>query len=111
MNEHFINLTDGTRLDIKVNFATLYYIKKSGVEKLLSKKRATDEDKMEMAAKLIHVILRSNGKNVSFEEAICLVPMDEDEIEILFEEFGKKVEDYKKKENAKKSMGKTQKTK
>ena len=28
MTEHFIDLTDGTRLDIKVNFGTLYYLQR-----------------------------------------------------------------------------------
>lgn len=28
MTEHFIDLTDGTRLPVKVNFGTLYYMQK-----------------------------------------------------------------------------------
>ena len=28
MKEHFIDLTDGTRLEIKVNFGTLYFLQK-----------------------------------------------------------------------------------
>lgn len=108
MNEHFVNLTDGTRMEVKVNFATLYYMSKSGVDRLSRKKKMSDSDKMEIAAKLIYVILRSNGRKVTFDEALCLVPMDVEEIEVLLKDFENKLEKYKKKENAKQEMKKMQ---
>lgn len=104
MNEHLISLTDGTKLEVKVNFATLYYMKKSGVDRLSRKRKQTENDKMDMAAKILYVILRSNGKKVTFDEALCLVPMDIEEIELLLKEFENKLEKYKKKENAKQNM-------
>ena len=103
MNERLITLNDGTKLE--VNFLTLYMIQKSGLGKLLASKngktKLTDDENIEAAAKLIHIILRSNGLKVDEEEAMLLAPMDPEEIRILFDEFGKKVEKYKKKEQTK----------
>lgn len=28
MTDHFVDLTDGTRIEVKVNFGTLYYLQK-----------------------------------------------------------------------------------
>lgn len=109
MNGKLIKLTDGTKLDVKVSFLTLYMIQKDGLAKLMTGKNGkirenlSDEENMEAAAKLIHVILRSNGLKVDEEEAMMLTPMDPEEIRTLFDEFEKKVEEYKKKEQAKNS--------
>ena len=109
MNGKLIKLTDGTKLDVKVNFLTLYMIQKDGLAKLMTGKNGkireniSDEENMEAAAKLIHVIFRSNGLKVDEEEAMMLTPMDPEEIRTLFDEFEKKVEEYKKKEQAKNS--------
>ena len=109
MNGRLIKLMDGTKLDVKVNFLTLYMIQKNGLAKLITGKNGkarenlSDEENMEAAAKLIHVILRSNGLKVDEEEAMMLTPMDPEEIRALFDEFEKKVEKYKKKEQAKNS--------
>ena len=96
MNGKLIKLTDGTKLDVKVNFLTLYMIQKDGLAKLMTGKNGkirenlSDEENMEAAAKLIHVILRSNGLKVDEEEAMMLTPMDPEEIRTLFDEFEKK---------------------
>ena len=106
MDEKLITLTDGTKLEVKVNFLTLYMIQKNGLAKILTGKKEnelSEDENMEAAAKLIHVILRSNGLKVDEEEAMLLTPMDPKEIRLLFDEFGKKVEKYKKKEQAKKT--------
>lgn len=100
MDEKLITLTDGTKLEVKVNFLTLYMIQKNGLAKILTDKKEnelSEDENMEAAAKLIHVILRSNGLKVDEEEAMLLTPMDPKEIRLLFDEFGKKVEKYKKK--------------
>lgn len=68
-----------------------------------------DLDKMpyglqvEIAAKMIYVILRSNGLNVDFRDALVLTPIDVgdgSEFSLVFEDFQKKLEDYQKKEKA-----------
>lgn len=101
MDKKLITLTDGTKIEVKVNFMTLYLIKKSGLDRVINKKHLSESENMEAAAKLIYVILRSNGMKVDKEEAMILTPMDPEEIRTLFEEFGKRVEKYKKKEQAK----------
>nr|DAY95883.1 MAG TPA: hypothetical protein [Caudoviricetes sp.] len=112
MHEKLITLTDGTKLEVKVNFMTLYLVQKTGLEKMLNKKKKlSDAENMEAAAKLIYIILRSNGMKVDEEEAMILTPMDPDEIKELFEEFGQRVEKYKKKEQAKTSTHPTKKRK
>ncbi len=103
-----ITLTNGEKVEVKVNFQTLYLIRKNGLAKLLDEKQKSgeelnDDENMEAAAKLIHVILRSNGFRVDEEEAMQLTPMDPEEIRNIFDEFGKRVNEYKKKEQARHS--------
>ena len=98
MNEKIVTLTDGTKLEIKVNFMTLYMIQKNGLGKFLNRKsekeldNLSDNENMEMAAKLIHAILRSNGLKVDKEEAMMLTPMDPKEIKIFIHKLPVSVE-------------------
>ena len=113
-------LTNGELLAVKVNFFTLYLIKKQGIDKdsitleNREKKLAKIENKksreyftlkdkiesmqLEVASKMIYVILRSNGKMVTFEEALMLCPMDTEEIQKLIMSFKNEMEKVKKKE-------------
>lgn len=105
MKSKLIELTDGTKLEVKVNFYTLYLVKMNGIDKKLEgKNKLTDEENMELAGKLIYVILRSNGLKVDEEEAMMLTPMEAEKIRDIFDEFEKRLESYKKKEKAKKSV-------
>ena len=97
MDEKIITLTDGTKLEVKVNFMTLYLIQKHGLDKVINKEALSEDENMEAAAKLIYIILRSNGLKVDEDEALILTPMDPKVIRELFNEFGKKVDKYKKK--------------
>lgn len=107
MTEHFIDLTDGTRLDIKVNFGTLYYLQKTRGFRRLAKKvektpdKMTDRENMDMCANIIYAILRSNGRSVTFDEALELMPPDPEELKEVLEEFQEKYEKYAKKKAAK----------
>ena len=106
MDEQDIRLENGELLSVKVNFLTLYLIKKTGIDKLqkklkTAKKEAIEDLNIEIAAKMIYVILRSNGKKVDEEEAMMLVPIDAGEIGKLFIEFKNKMEKLKKKEDMK----------
>ena len=80
MKENFIDLTDGTRLSVRVNFGTIYYLQKQKgfyrIQKKAekNKKKLTEEESFELAAYVIYAILRSNGKTVGFDEALSLVP-------------------------------------
>ncbi|WP_075679133.1 hypothetical protein [Roseburia sp. 831b] len=109
MDEKAIHLTDGTVLDVKVNFATLYYMNKMKLQNFIEKEDMTDDENMEVAARLIYVILRSNGRNVTMDEAMILTPMDIDDIKEVFDEFGEKVKTLKKKQQAKQDMKKMMK--
>ena len=108
MNEYFVDLTDGTRLEVKVNFGTLYYLVKINsfkqMEKVAKKKEPTDEEAIEIAAQIIYAVIRSNGRAVTFDEAIRLVPMDLEGMQNILDAFGEQLEEYKKKERAKSNM-------
>lgn len=105
MHDELIHLTDGTTLAVKVNFATLYYIQKSKLTRYLKKDKLSEDDSVEVGAKLIYVILNSNGRRVSFEDAMELIPLDTDEVERVFEAFKMRLEEYKKKQAARTQMG------
>lgn len=106
MKDDFITLTDGSRLDVNVNFATLYYMQKEKLDKLINKKKTTIDDEMELSARLVYLILKSNGRQVTFEEALQLAPIDTEEIGKMLNEFAAKMEKYKKKEDARANMAK-----
>lgn len=110
--ENYINLMDGTRIEAHVNFATIYYLEESGavaLQKKLKEKedkgiKPTDMESMKMASKVMYSILRSNGKKVTVDEAMALIPPDTSEIENIMNIFQSQLENYKKKENAKQTM-------
>lgn len=112
MKEHFIDLNDGTRIQVAMNFGTLFYLQKNGGTKLLERldhkqknnKKITDDESMDVAAKLVHALLRSNGKNVTFDEALMLMPADVDEVRKIIDTYQDEVEKLKKKQKAKESM-------
>lgn len=97
MDEKIITLTDGTKLEVKVNFMTLYLIQKHGLDKVINKEALSEDENMEAAAKLIYIILRSNGLKVDEDEALILTPMDPEVIRELFAEFAKRLINIKKK--------------
>lgn len=97
---HDIVLTDGSVLEVKINFLTIKMIGELGVTKLQKKikKYPKDEDlKILLASKMIYTVLRSSGKAVTEDEALMLVPMDDEIIECVFKEFEKKMTAFKKK--------------
>lgn len=98
-----IRLTDGTLLEVKINFLTMKLIVDEGIEELSNKvkKKEDKKIKMDIAAKLIYIILRSNGKKVDKDEACMLVPADDKIIEELFSEFADKINKFKKKQENK----------
>jgi len=132
MKSKLIKLTDGSKLEVKVNFYTLYLVKMNGIDKKLDGKmnfgtifyldqiggsklgrridklekigKATDSDKMNFAAKLIYAMVRSNGRKVTFDEALQLVPPDPTELLEVVEAYQKEVDKIKKKEESKAQM-------
>lgn len=110
MKGEIIELTDGTRLEVKVNFGTIYYLQKCGGAKLAKrleqkqkkKQNLNDDEQMEFSAKVIYALLRSNGKEITFDEALTLMPVDTESIKAIVDTYSKEVEKIKKKEDAKK---------
>ena len=50
MKSKLIELTDGSKLEVKVNFYTLYLVKMNGIDKKLDgRDDLTDEENMELA--------------------------------------------------------------
>lgn len=102
MNEKVLHLEDGSTVSAKVNFATLYYMQQSGVAKHLkdNPEEMDDDDALMVAAHMLHVLLLSNGRNVTFQEALVLCPLDLDEVREVFEDFQNRLEQYEKKREA-----------
>ena len=110
MTERFVNLTDGTRIEVKVNFGTLYYLQKCrgfySLSKRLEKKKEkginpSPGEAFDVSADIIYALLRSNGKMVTFDEALSLVPPDIDDLTKILDDFQEEYERYSKKKQAK----------
>lgn len=115
MDERVLHLEDGTTVTAKVNFGTIYYMEQIGLFPLLKRanelkkkgKQPTSRDAVQLAAKMIYVLLRSNGRNVDLDEALVLTPIDIDEgseFYAVFEDFNRKLEDFQKKQQARQAM-------
>lgn len=112
MDEKVIHLEDGSTVEAKVNFATLYYMQKEGVITLLERMEKekeetgdyTDDDSMDLLAKMLYVILLSNGRKCSFYDALVLMPLDDVEFEEVLQEFARKMQEFKKKQESRRAM-------
>lgn len=115
MNERVLHLEDGTTIEAKVNFGTLYYMDQIRLFPLMKKidalkkanKEVSDHDSIQLAAKMIYVLLRSNGRNCDLDEALVLTPLDIDEgseFEAVFRDFSEKIEKLEKKRVARESQ-------
>lgn len=116
-----ILLSNGEILQIKINFMTLYLIRKEKVDKATERlkfkekklkeiksrnskeyrdlKEKIDDQQMDIAAQMIYVILKSNKKNITFEDALMLCPADTTQIQKLIDSFAKQMQIIKKKED------------
>ncbi len=110
MTEHFIDLTDGTRIEMKVNFGTLYYLQKCkgfyGLTDRIHKKiekgqEPSPKEAFEVSADIVYALLRSNGRTVTFDEALSLVPPDIEDLSQILDDFQKEYERYSKKKQTK----------
>ena len=106
MNEKVLKLTDGSTITAKVNFATIYYMQRSGLDKLLKdkenpEKELSDDEKMHVAAQMIYILMRSNGMDITFDDALVLCPADTDSIMEVFAEFKKRLSKFVKKKQRK----------
>lgn len=115
MDERVLHLEDGTTIEAKVNFGTLYYMDQIRLFPLMKKadalkkagKELSDHDSIQLAAKMIYVLLRSNGRNCDQDEALVLVPLDVgpgSEFEAVFQDFSEKIEKMEKKRTAREAQ-------
>ena len=112
MNGQFVELTDGSRIEAKMNFGTLYYLQQIGGYQLARrienkqkrKKHVSESESMEFAAKIIYAILRSNGREVTFDEALSLMPPDTKSIEKIIKVYEEELKKRKKKQESKQTM-------
>ena len=112
MKTNIVHLTDGTTMRANVNLGTLLYMEKFGLNEKMQeieemkkrKEEISGYEAIELTAKMAHVILLSNGRDVTFEETLCLIPLDLCEIEWVFKEFSQKLIKIKKKQIARSKM-------
>ena len=112
--EDEILLSNGELLQIKINFMTLYLIRKEKVDKATQRLKFKEtrlkgmksknskeyrdlnekinDQQMDIAAQMIYVILKSNKKNITFEDALMLCPADTSQIQKLIDSFAKQWE-------------------
>jgi hypothetical protein len=106
-----IKLANGEALELNINFLTLKLVMES---KIIDEKE-TEEEKndpiiqFQKTAKLIYFIMYSNGKKITEDDALQLVPIgtDEETEEVfltLIEEFQKRAENFKKKMEARQRL-------
>ena len=110
MEKHLVELMDGSRIEVRVNFGTIYYMqKRKGFYKLAKKveknQKLSESESFEMAAVIIYALLRSNGKEVTFDEAMSLMPPGLKEIESVLKSFEEEYKKYNKKKRAKQTSG------
>lgn len=113
INGKVIHLADGTEISARVNFLVIYEVQMCHIEDLYLKAKGDpakgidpDPDaEMEACAEMIRIVFAANGKDVSKREALRLLDIDNmDEIEEVFEDFSRRLENYKKKQDAKLQM-------
>lgn len=106
MEKHLVKLMDGSKVEVRVNFGTIYYMQKQKgfyklTKKVEKKQKLSESESFEMAAGIIYALLRSNGKPVTFDEALALIPPSLDEIERILKAYDKEYQKYSKKKQAK----------
>lgn len=99
-----LQLTDGTSIEIKVNFATIYRMNEIGMISDGDVNVSDEDDPIDTMAKLVYVILTSNGRRVTFDDAIELMPIDETAIQEAMEEFQAQMQKFNKKKLASQGM-------
>ncbi|GEM_PF-2706036 len=98
----FIKLQDGTTLEIKVNMLTLNMIAKGKHNLSEASKTEDSNEQIEMMSTMIYALMYSNGKKISKEDALALVPIDEtDTFFELISGFQEEVEKFQKKSQEK----------
>lgn len=99
-----IKLANGETLDFNVNFLT---IKMLTDQKLFEADFESEDPsvQVDIASKLLYALLYSNGKKLTMEDALQLVPLDEeDTLMELIDEFKTKMEIFQKKMDSREKL-------
>lgn len=107
MSEKVIKLSNGESMLIKINMLTIkLFLESKTAKKDLSNSDKIDPAEMsEIISEMIYFIMYSNGKKITMEDALALVPVDEeDAFTVLFDEFSQKVELFGKKMEARANL-------
>lgn len=106
-----IKLANGETLELNINFLTLKLIMDMKLfDNVKEDKEGNPTEQFDIAGKLIYAIMYSNGKKVTEEEALALVPIgDGDAFFDLFNEFQTKMEEFKKKAESRMNLEKVAK--
>ncbi len=100
----FITLTDKSTIEIKVNMKTIQMLSSKEFE-VINNKDATKEEQMNIVAGLLYAIIYSNGRKISKDDALMLIPIDEsDAFFDLIEEFKIQVSNFQKKMESRASL-------
>lgn len=101
-----IRLKDGSLFEINLNFLTVKILHKCGIDTLQKRYDETKDEAIgiEIVSKIIYAILRSNGKVIDEEQALMLIPMDDDVLMGIMERFAKEMEKLEKKQGAKQNL-------
>ncbi len=101
-----VKLADGRTVELKINFLT---VKLLATNKNLTKfDQDLDSDdpekQFEALGGLLHAILRSNGVSVTEDEALALIPLEDEAFFNMIDETQKQFENFKKKMEARKTF-------
>lgn len=100
-----IRLSNGELIEVSINWLTLKILNDYGLEKLQSEMKS-ETGQLEAASVLIYSVLRSNGKKITEEESLSLIPIEDDTIFSIFETFNEKLTVFKKKQESRMNMKK-----
>ena len=91
-----ITLSDGSKLEVKINWLTLKLLAEENLDSI-DVDNLTGFQELEATTSIIYAILRSNGKKIDKDEALSLIPVEDETIFELFKQFQDKMEVFKKK--------------
>ena len=109
MSDRLIKLTNGETLEIGINFLTIKKLMETdyGHTDFKKIKDLESSEVIGLMADLIYCIMYSNGKKISKEDALQLVPVgDDDAFNDLIDEFSDKMEKFGKKVEARSKIEK-----
>lgn len=99
-----IKLANDETLNLSINFLTLKTMRELGLMKV-DFKSVDPEVQVDIITKLIYSIMFANGKKLTMDDALALVPIGNDDAFMeIFAEFGEQMEAFQKKTEARSNL-------